>query len=101
KPINPVILIFDNELNIKNKPLKKFANSLSEAKKMDLEKNLYINVVENTNLYLVTYKIIDSQKNYTEIEDLLDKSIISTGINDKNFSNKSKIDPEKEFGKKI
>ena len=95
---SPVILVFDNELKTKNKPLKKFVSYIGfEQNKTDsLSKNLGAQVIDN--LYLVTNPLV-GRKDECEIEDLFPKEILSHKINGKSFSRDSNFDIDKFYGK--
>ncbi|WP_232059909.1 hypothetical protein [Mammaliicoccus vitulinus] len=76
KPLNPVILLFDNELQNKNKPLSKICNhiNLSDNDKDILKLNLNLYLTEN--LYLLTHQLVGESKE-NELEDLFkDKNFI-------------------------
>lgn len=87
KPKNPVILIFDNEINIKGKPLNKFATyiGMSPEQRADLSKNYYTKLSDN--LYLLTTPIFNEKKE-SEIEDLFDVATLSHVIDGRSFSRK-------------
>ena len=86
-PNKPVILIFDNEINNKDKPLCKFANyiGMNPATKAALSTNLYAHISDN--LYLLTNPIINGQTE-SEIEDLFDNKTLSHTIDGRSFSRK-------------
>jgi RNA-directed DNA polymerase len=97
---NPVILLFDNEQIVVNKPLKgfiKFAN-ISVLNVRILSSNLQLKLIDN--LYLMTTPLIGA-KPESEIEDLFDHSTLSTIINNKSFSRESDYDTSKYYGKEI
>lgn len=87
QPNKPVILIFDNEINNKDKPLCKFANhiGMDPDSKSTLSTNLYANI--SSNLFLLTNPIISGQAE-SEIEDLFDNKTLSHVIDGRNFSRK-------------
>lgn len=92
---NPLIMLFDNELNIKGKPLKKFHNHI-QFNEAELQNNLYVNLVEN--LYIVTTPLIDKKKE-SEIEDLLPQKILDEGIEGRSFTNQENYNKNKHCGK--
>jgi len=99
-PLNPVILIFDNELKTKDKPLCKFVNHirLNENDKKSLSDKLHIKISDN--LYLMTNPLVNN-KDECEIEDLFDGKTLSHDIDGKKFSPKSTFDTNKFYGKEI
>lgn len=99
---NPVIMIFDNELSNKNKPLKNFlniTNSLNEYK-ITIANGGFVQLVDDGNLYLATHQLINN-KEECEIEDLFDDKILNHKISEKSFSRKSNFDLNKYYGKEI
>lgn len=102
KPLNPVVLIFDNELSNKNKPISSFVShaDIKGKKREMLEENLVVEVVDDGNLFLVTNPLVQ-EENECEIEDLFDESTISHTIGGKTFSKNDKADKEKHYGKEI
>lgn len=100
KPANPVILIFDNELSNKNKPLYSFVKyaKVSDKKVELLKKNLLIDLIDAGNLFLVTNPLTNGKKE-CEIEDLFDAEILAHEINGKSFSRKDDADSNKCYGK--
>lgn len=100
-PTNPVILMFDNEINSKkNKPIGSFINhaKLGEKKKGILLEQDMVNIVDN--LYLLTVPLIDG-KLECDIEDLFEQSTLSQKINGREFCKKDKYDYSKYYGKEI
>lgn len=98
-PKHPVVILLDHEWE-KDKPLKQFFNihKLANQKSL-LENQLFCKVVENANLYLMTYKLLPG-KDSCEIEDLLPKHILEIEIEGRTFDpHEKKGDPE-HFGKK-
>lgn len=121
-PSNPVIFIFDNEINNKNKPLYSFANyaKLTQVAKDKLSKGGYYKLdtihnimdnapditpekhqqlVDHSNLYLLTIQLVNG-KEECEIEDLFDKDTLSHEENGRTFSRKDE-DKEKYYNKDI
>lgn len=97
KTKNPVILVFDNELKTKGKPLCTFSN-ICNLKLKDFEKGGNKRIIDNGNLYLVTHQII-GDKTESEIEDLFDLKVLNHKINGKGFSRDSKFDTTRFYGK--
>lgn len=81
----PVIFIFDNELATKNKPLKKFADSLNldKDKRAKLQRELKLKLADN--LWLVTNNLI-AGKEVCEIEDLFTRETLEHEIDGRSFS---------------
>lgn len=98
---NPVILIFDNELSHKDKPLYSFAKEfMNDENKELLKKDLKIQVFPDTNLFLITNKLVEG-KEESEIEDLFDKSTLKTIVDGRKLSLKDKYDTKQFYGKEI
>lgn len=100
KPSNPVILLYDNELANKKKPLSNFCNhiGMGSNEKLSFQANLSFHISEN--LYLLTHQLINSTKE-NELEDLFDKNTLSKSINNKTFCKYNKFDTKKYYGKEI
>ncbi len=97
----PTIIIFDNELSNKEKPLSKFANEfVNKENKELLKKDLKIQVFSDTNLFLITNQLIDG-KEESEIEDLFDKATLETIIDGRKLILKDKYDTKQFYGKEI
>lgn len=102
-PKHPVILVFDNELNDKEKPLFKFANSIMKDHpgiKNQIRSSLFVQLMDNSNLYLVTHQLVDG-KAVCEIEDLFDEQTRAVTINGRKLSLNDKWDTKTEFGKDV
>ena len=102
-PREPVILMFDNELADKDKPLHKFIAPLeknSPGISKQIQSTLSAQLIENTNLYLVTHQIV-GPKTSCEIENLFDVQTRATSIDGKKLSLSDKWDPKTEFGKDV
>ena len=99
---NPVILIFDNELSNKCKPLHSFVShiELSSSDKDKLKEDLCMKIIDEGNLFLVTNQLVDG-KAECEIEDLFDETTRNHVIAGKTFSSNDKADKEKHYGKEI
>ena len=99
-PSNAVILLFDNELNSKERPVYKFINDklvkLSDSQKKDLAKEERINLIDN--LFLLLTPSVP-QKEISDIEDLFDEVTLNTEINGKHFSKDDKYDIDLYYGK--
>lgn len=115
KPENPVIFIYDNELNNTDKPLHKFFNTIKlkdtkekETLKEHFEKenwiklplninvnknmqNEQISINERSNVFLVSIPIINNKKE-AEIEDLFDEDTLNKKLNGKVLDKTGKKD---------
>lgn len=99
---HPVILVYDNELET-DRPLKKFLHDevhISLAQETDLKSDLYIQLIQNSKLFLATNPLVSS-KSECEIEDLFSDELLSLNLDGKTFCRKSKFDNKKYFGKEI
>ncbi len=102
KPSNPVVLLFDNELSNKSKPLHGFISyiQLTSSNKQKFQSDLWIKIIENSNLYLTTNQLI-SEESECEIEYLFTEETRNHIIGKKTFSLDDKADKEKHYGKEI
>lgn len=102
KPSYPVVLLFDNELSNKSKPLYSFVThvGLHETDRERLKKELAVRVVPAANLFLVTNPLVNG-KQECEIEDLFDETIQNLVLDGKTFSRSGKDDTEHHYGKEI
>lgn len=97
---NPVIMVFDNEMNNKDKPLKKFLDSTNNKKrKEELNQSQYLKILKSGNLFLVTNPLVKGLQE-CEIEDLFDEKVLQTVIGGKTFA-RNEPDPNKHYGKEI
>lgn len=96
--INPVILVFDNEINTNGKPLKTFVDFIScdSDQRRDLRGGKNIKI--NKNLYILTIPLCN--KTEIEMEDLFEDAVLSIEIEGKKFNRKD-IDNTKEYSKAI
>ncbi|WP_436862931.1 retron Ec67 family RNA-directed DNA polymerase/endonuclease [Staphylococcus caeli] len=92
---NPIIMLFDNEINDKGKPLKKIYNHV-KFNKEELHNNLYVNLINN--LYIATTPLIGS-RNHSEIEDLFPKETLDEGIKGRPFTKDENYNRKKNCGK--
>ena len=98
-PLNSVILLFDNELNNKNKPVYKFvSNKISDDRKKQLCTRTWINLLEN--LYLIITPLVGESEE-CDIEMLFDEATLSHEIGGKKFCKKDTFDTSKFYGKEI
>lgn len=102
KSICPIIFIFDNEMNNKNKPLYNFINhiNISNSSKKLFEDKLYISLIENGNLFLATNHLV-KDKSECEIEDLFDDELLELKLGNKVFDRSGKKDSKKYYSKDI
>lgn len=102
KPSNPIILIFDNELDTSQKPISKFLNSAHSSKEQQnvLKEKRSIKLLDNVNLFLLIHPLIDGKKE-CEIENLFEEETLQHKINGKEFSLKDGYDKTKYYGKEI
>ena len=126
RPSNPVILLFDNEISNKTKPLYYFVNSLKlsieekdqlttkllsdnfhklvnvkkgNGKNEIKEPEIFEKISNRSNLYVLTNQLV-GDKTECEIEDLFDEKTLSVEIGGKTFSRKDE-DKEKYYNKDI
>lgn len=101
-PKNPVILLFDNEMSNRSKPLYKFVNGigLGEDQRDALNHELFVQLYSGRNLFLATNDLVDG-KTECEIEDLFDTGTRAHTIAGKTLSLEEKYDTDKHYGKEI
>jgi hypothetical protein len=100
-PKNPVILMFDNEIESgKRKPIRNFLNTvkLDEQKSKILKNEYKVNLIGN--LYVLTVPLIRGNSE-CEIEDLFDENTLTHKIDGKVFTKKDKYDKSRYYGKEI
>jgi Reverse transcriptase (RNA-dependent DNA polymerase). len=99
-PKNPVILVFDNELQNDKKPLSNFVRhiKLLDEKKNVFHDELSIKLIDSSNLFLLTNPLV-GVKSECEIEDLFNTETLENTINGKSFSRESKFDINRYYGK--
>ena len=99
-PKHSVILVYDNEINNKSKPLHKFANhvKLDETQKHLLEKNLFLRLTSRGNLFLLTNPLAKDASE-SEIESMFKKETLCVELGGKTLSLDPKFDNTKNFGK--
>lgn len=99
----PVILLFDNETEKQDKPLRNFINSMGSSKVEldDINVRLKQKLVENSNLYLLTHKLKEGTTE-SEIEDLFDELTLKVQVGGKKFEkNTNRKNNDTCFGKEI
>lgn len=101
KATYPVIFVFDNELESKGKPLKKFFDNYAkdEEAKEKIKTQLYVHLLKSSNIYLVTNPILESSSKEAEIEHLFSKDVLETKIEGKPLSLSGDYDKSKYYGK--
>ncbi|WP_341356785.1 retron Ec67 family RNA-directed DNA polymerase/endonuclease [Rossellomorea sp. y25] len=100
-PINPVILMFDNEIKSNNnKPIGNFLNhvGLGNEERMILEDKYMVNLIDN--LFLLTVPLINGKKE-CDIEDLFEDVTLLHKINGREFTKKDRYDVSKYYGKEM
>jgi len=99
-PQNPIIIITDNELVVKSKPLSKlltYVNLKDNENKMNkFKEDLAINL--KANLHLATIPLVKNKKECA-MEDLFDEDLLRIKLGGKTFSIEHKYDNSKYFGK--
>lgn len=99
KPTNAVMLVFDNELSVKESPVFKFLGKWSLKDQMEkLQENRLLHIQDN--MYMVVTPLV-SDYEYTDIEMLFDKEIQDMEINGRKLDKTGKKDKEKYFNKDI
>lgn len=96
-PHNPVILVFDNEIKNKAKPLYKFLKFANSIDKISKDGGS-IQLIPNSNIYLATHQVVEG-KEESEIEDLFDETTLSHKLNGKSFSKSANFDKNLYYGK--
>lgn len=101
KPYNPIILLFDNEIEREDKPIRKIIKhvKLDQAKKEELKNECMVKLKAD-NLYILTNPLVKGMSE-CEIEDLFDDDTLNHQINGKSFCKKADFDTEKYYGKEI
>ena len=99
KPRNPVIFLFDNELEDNTKPISKFMSKLSDKSLLTkLKQEQYVKLTKEGNLYLVTLPLQIGQ-NQCEIENLFLDDLLSKELGGKRFCLSGQYDRSEAFGK--
>ena len=97
-PSKPVIFIMDNEIENKDKPIRKFLNGTNNNDlQKQLKQNFYIPLKNSPNMYLLTFPTVNNMSE-CEIEDLHTQETLNTLINNKRFN---KNGGEEYYGKDI
>ena len=99
---NPVIFLYDNELN-SERPLKKFLGEevhASEEQREALQRQYQICLIPGSKLFLATNPLIGDKED-CEIEELFTPELRAITLDGKTFSAKDKFDNSKHFGKDI
>lgn len=95
-PSKPVIFIMDNEIENKDKPIRKFLNGTNNSELLiQLKQNFYIPLKNSPNMYLLTFPTVNNMSE-CEIEDLHTQETLNTIINNKRFN---KNGGEEYYGK--
>lgn len=101
-PKNPVVFLFDNETQTKDKPLKKFLadKTISLSMQKTLQEKLMVELRENSKLFLMTNPL-PADASESEIEDLLPREILLMKIDGREFDRSGKKDKEKFYNKDV
>ena len=95
----PIILFFDNELSIRNKPLNKLSVKLNSEEKNRLKTNGYIQLNSDMKLFVMTMKLAENQTS-CEIEDLFDeRTLCHEDAKGRSFSREDRPDLNEFYGK--
>lgn len=99
EPQNPVILVFDNEME-SPRPLKSFLkeNPINAEEQNRFKQDLYIQPIAGSKLYLMTIPLIADQTE-CEIEDLFPVEVLEHKINHKTFIRADQYDTKQYYGK--
>ena len=103
RPIRPVILIFDNELDNSDKPIYKFLKGIKDREriKKEIQNSTYSHLLKDSNLHLVTHPLPYGEKE-GEIESLFDESTRQIKLGGKSFNpNEKTFDKAQHYGKDI
>lgn len=96
-PDNPVIMLFDNELNDKKRPIAKFCkNNVDDSQIEQLKISGYS--LLSSNLYLMTTPLV-KRNGISDIEDLFEKEILDIELDGKKFCKADRYDIHKFYGK--
>lgn len=99
-PKNPVIFVYDNELNSKKKkPIVDFLSyaNIKAENKLELAEMLSVRIINN--LFVLTNPLIVQPE--SEIEDLFDEKTLSIALNGKTFSRDADSNDKEHYGKEI
>ncbi len=101
-PKCPVVFLFDNELNNKEKPLKNFITyaKIDQKQTNDFKKNNFILLLNDCNLFLATHPLVKNLDE-CEIEDLFDDTLLATKIEGKEFDRSGKKCSSKHYSKEV
>jgi hypothetical protein len=101
-PKNPVIFLFDNEAQTKDKPLKKFLSDKTITTSMEdiLQEDLRVELIDGAKVFLMTTPLQDGGKD-SEIEDLLPKEVLEMKIEGRTFDRSGKKDKNAFYNKDI
>ena len=101
-PSSPVVFLFDNETQTKDKPLKKFLGdkSITSAMKDTLQEKLRVELIKDSGVFLMTSPLpVGLQE--SEIEDLLPNDALFMKIEGREFDRSGKKDMEKFYNKDV
>ena len=96
-PQNVVIMLFDNELGEKNRPISNFCRAyVKDEQKAELQEKLY--TLLESNLFLMMTPLQEG-KELSDIEDLFPEKVLNIEIEGKKFTKEDKYDKKKNYGK--
>ena len=99
KPTNAVMLLFDNELLLKESPVFKFLSKWSLRDQMEkLQKNRFLYIQDN--MYIIVTPLVRDCE-YTDIEMLFDKEVQDIEIDGRKLDKTGRNDKEKFFNKDV
>ena len=97
RPQNVVIMLFDNELKEKDRPISKFCKgTVKDEQKVELQDKLHISL--ETNLFLMVTPLKEG-KEISDIEDLFPDEVLNIEIDGKKFTKNDKYDTKENYGK--
>lgn len=101
QPQHPVIFLLDNEMK-SDKPLKKFLQKqrITDEKRRQLVARLYIQIMDGTNLFLVTNPLANGDEE-SAIETLFPEEVLLHEIDGKKFSLENDYDTATYYGKEL
>lgn len=101
QPQHPVIFLLDNEMK-SDKPLKKFLQKqrITDEKRRQLVARLYIQIMDGTNLFLVTNPLANGDEE-SAIEILFPEEVLLHEIDGKKFSLENDYDTATYYGKEL
>ena len=101
-PKNPVVFLFDNETQAKDKPLKKFLGdkTITPAMAASLQRDLKVELIDDAKVFLMTTPLLNGMKE-SEIEDLLPADVLNMKIEGRTFDRSGKKDIKSFYNKDV